>query len=231
MIASAEIKNMYIKLLNRKDYPDSISDFNQDLLEEYYNNFLPEIERDIQRAKKQFVEWKKILSGSNAGANKSLKIFSFSLIASKYFGRKNNYTDGLRLIKYWTDSVLQPLTVKYGSNEDLIKMRRSVDIYWMKYYLYTGKPDDALRVAMELSHANSKTINYNLYLVAAYLASDKYAEATALFKSIANARGWRMFSERIFQNLLRNLKEKNIAVTNIDKFYKDFKSEFANNDD
>jgi hypothetical protein len=218
MRASAEIKDMYKKLLNRKDYPDSISDFSRNFLEVYYTNFLPEIERDIRRTKNQVAEWKKILSDTNEREIVNDLVNMFTVIARKYIDRKSNYTDGQRFIKFYTDSVLQPLTDQYESNDDLMKLKRIIDVYWVKYYLYTGKPDSALRVAQELSKIISRSIDNGVYLVAAYLVCDQYDGAATLYRDTIKVRRQKINSDRTLRGLLNSLKEKNIALSNINRF-------------
>ena len=218
MAAFADVKIMYDDLTSRKDYHKDIFDFNKDLLYKYYYDFLPQIEKDIVRAKSQITEWRKIISDANSGRKVSALIVRFNLITNKYIDKKINDTNGLRLIKFYIDSLLQPLTAQYDSNAYLLKLRRSIDVWRVKYYLYTGKYDEALKVAIELPPITSANFKNEIYLIAAYLATDKYSDAAKLYRDRLKTIG-----TYYLRDFLIRLKEKNIAVSNIDKFIKEFR--------
>ena len=228
-----EMEAAYNKLVNKKNYNDSVENNNRNLLEKCYNVFFlntlnesyksqksdmpPGIEGHILRAKTELIEWKIFLADTSK-KSEAPGISFILLTASSYLDKKGNYTDGLRFVRFCNDSIWQPLRARYGESSYLQAMKRIIDVYWVKYYLYTGKPDEAMRVANELSQIPSKTIDNRIYLVATYLVSDKYDSAVSIYNEIIKNRLRRRDNDRNLLSLLNRLKEKHIALSNIVKF-------------
>ncbi|HMG15729.1 MAG TPA: hypothetical protein VK590_09790, partial [Saprospiraceae bacterium] len=226
--AVLEIKNIHLKLTKRKDFNNVVVDYNEALLNQRFYEFLlsvpskqNDIEYSILKAKYQLAEWKIFLLDTIETNNAKELLYLFSNNANSKVDRQRSDADDLKLLKFYRDSVLSPLNIKYSQNTYLIKFKKWVDFQWLKYYLNTGKFIEALSVVNKLSNENPNAISYKIYLVATYLGTDKYIDAAKLYRNILNINN-KGFIEQIIRELFNRLKEKNIALFNINKFEKEY---------
>ena len=232
--ALAQVKEMYKNLLNRKDYHREIAGYNDDLLKRYYLDHLSKIDRDIININSKIEGWRNFLLDTtkkvSIGFGEGFSIVGYiSGRSSSYFDKDNNYTDGIRLINFYRDSFYNKLIEqnKNRKNPNLQKVGHNINIALLKYYLYTGKTNDALKIAVEISHDTSRIINYSIYLIATYLVADKYADAAQLYNDINNNKAANKRSKALnsfnLNLFLLKIKAKNIAVSNINRFINDVK--------
>ena len=235
----SEIKDMYHRLMKRTDFHKVISDANKILLDKYYYKLLfdePDlvqgnypknnIDKLILMGKKENAEWNLSLLDTTSRDFASITnrlLNSYYTTTYRYIDNSRDTAEGIMIISFYRDSILGPLTVRYGANSTLDRLKRSVNVSFLKYYLYTGKLGDAIKKANELSHVVTRLVDNNIYLVAVYLAAGKYDEAAQLYKRILNSTGYvRVNSISFLQSLLTKLLRRNIAMPDIVRFNEEF---------
>jgi WD40 repeat protein len=233
--AFAEIKKMYHQLKSRNDFHNLITADKEALIEKYYFKALRKedalfatggLELKMLKAMAQVDEWNDFFADTSR-QTAALKLVNDFANDSRFFEKKNNYTDQAAFISFYGDSVLKPLLLQFGQSRFLLTLKRQVDICWLRNYIFTRNEAAALKKAVEISQLPyNRVANYNLYLVAAYLGFDKFDKAVEVYKNILNTPGYLKYeTRRRLDRLLKDIAAKKIAVETINRFNKEFEQE------
>ncbi|MEP7237753.1 MAG: hypothetical protein ABI685_07810 [Ferruginibacter sp.] len=234
------MQNMYAHVVKRNDFNTVITKYNRLLLDKYYYSFLlreadlfpkkqakKDLDLQILKARKNLIDWELFLMDTLANRTRQyILLNSFSTSSAYFLEKKNNYTDGEKFIRFYADSVLQPLEAEYGRSSFLNRTRYSINVQWIKYYLYNNKPEEVFRLYDVESKKTASAIDLRIYLVPAYLTAGKYTEACNLYVSMqpksSKLQRIKQEQDMALAKIFKALTDKNIAVDNIKQFEERF---------
>jgi hypothetical protein len=225
----AAADRVYNILVGREDYSRKIDDQANRLLLLCRYAYLPKLERDLVKTRKERDEWKIFLSNTLSNNRPPYPVIVLPKFAAYAEKKDSNYNDALKLLQYHNDSVWYPLFASYGHNRRLANLKRNLDVSWNRYYIYTGDSAQAFRIAKELSAIPVKIPNYTFYLVATCLSFGKYSEAEFTYRNMQKSTRPYVMQDTnsSLLSLLKKIKEKGIGVADIDRFRKEFDLDFV----
>jgi WD40 repeat protein len=163
--------------------------------------------------------WQEFFADTSNRFVYSLLLYEF-MQGYESFEKNNFYTAQAAYIHFYEDSILQPLLKQYGQNSHLIRMKRQVDIGWLRVYICNKQDTAAINRAkvIAVQYPISLVIDYRLYQVATYLLFDKYEEAASLYKSLGEKSRISSTTKRTLSSFLKDLSAKSTNPATVQRF-------------
>ncbi len=228
------LKNAFIDIKARHTHlhhNKEIKEADAALLRLYYTKALKKeqemfktsgLELKKMEALEQLDDWHDLLTGTIGGNGYGRLTFEFQQ-DYKFFEKRKLYAEQAAYIRFYADSILQPLSKQYGQNNYLLQAKRQVDISWLRVYICNKNDTAAINKAKAIAeqYPTNPSLDYRLYQVATYLIFDKYAEAANLYQSINGNHRFIHTTNLILNSFLKEFMAKSTNPTAIQAFIKE----------